>query len=99
MNTPLSASLCCFLLSGRRSAGCSNCERVYPLYGLIVRLRRRSLIARLTPPFSVSRRIQTKHKETLADLQWQGADERLKEVCHRLGDEKFLGRVPRWRTS
>jgi len=35
--------------------------------------------------------------ETLADLQWQGADARLKEVCHRLGDEKFPGRVPRWR--
>ena len=36
-------------------------------------------------------------QETLADLQWQGADARLKEVCHRLGDEKFPGRVPRWR--
>ncbi|HEX6482063.1 MAG TPA: 5'-3' exonuclease H3TH domain-containing protein, partial [Ktedonobacteraceae bacterium] len=35
--------------------------------------------------------------ETLADLEWQGADARLKEVCHRLGDEKFPGRVPRWR--
>jgi len=38
-------------------------------------------------------------KETLADLEWQGADERLTEVCHRLGDEKFPGRVPRWRKS
>jgi len=38
-------------------------------------------------------------KETLADLEWQGADERLHEVCHRLGDDKFPGRVPRWRTS
>jgi 5'-3' exonuclease len=38
-------------------------------------------------------------KETLADLEWQGAYERLKDVCHRLGDEKFSGRVPRWRTS
>ena len=36
-------------------------------------------------------------KETLADLEWQGAYERLKEVCHRLGDDKFPGRVPRWR--
>ena len=36
-------------------------------------------------------------QETLADLQWQGADARLKEVCHRLGDQKFPGRVPRWR--
>lgn len=32
--------------------------------------------------------------ETLADLEWQGADERLKEVCHRLGDETFPVRVP-----
>ncbi len=38
-------------------------------------------------------------QETLADLEWQGAYERLKDVCHRLGDEKFPGRVPRWRTS
>ncbi len=38
-------------------------------------------------------------RETLAELEWQGADERLKEVCHRLGDDKFPGRVPRWRKS
>jgi 5'-3' exonuclease len=38
-------------------------------------------------------------QETLADLEWQGAYERLNEVCHRLGDDKFPGRVPRWRTS
>lgn len=38
-------------------------------------------------------------QETVADLEWQGAYERLQEVCHRLGDEKFPGRVPRWRTS
>jgi 5'-3' exonuclease len=38
-------------------------------------------------------------KETLADLEWQGAYERLHEVCQRLGDDKFPGRVPRWRTS
>jgi 5'-3' exonuclease len=37
-------------------------------------------------------------QETLADLEWQGADEQLKEVCHRLGDEKFLERVSQWRT-
>ena len=38
-------------------------------------------------------------KETLANLEWQGAYERLHEVCHRLGDDKFPGRVPRWRTN
>jgi len=38
-------------------------------------------------------------KETLANLEWQGAYERLNDVCHQLGDEKFPGRVPRWRTS
>ncbi|MGE5334793.1 MAG: 5'-3' exonuclease [Nitrososphaerota archaeon] len=36
-------------------------------------------------------------QETLADLEWQGADEQLNEVCHRLGDDKVPGRVPRWR--
>jgi 5'-3' exonuclease len=36
-------------------------------------------------------------QETLADLEWQGADARLYEVCHRLGDDKFPGRVLRWR--
>jgi len=35
--------------------------------------------------------------ETLADLQWQGANARLKDICHRLGDEKFPERVLRWR--
>lgn len=38
-------------------------------------------------------------QETLADLEWQGAYERLHDICHWLGDEKFPGRVPRWRTS
>ncbi len=38
-------------------------------------------------------------KETLADLEWRGAYELLKDVCHRLGDEKFAGRAPQWRTS
>jgi hypothetical protein len=38
-------------------------------------------------------------KETLADLEWQGAYERLKNICHRLGDDKFPERVPRWRQS
>src|SRR5579864_5170199 len=37
--------------------------------------------------------------ETLADLEWQGSYARLKEVCHRLGDEKFPARVLRWRVS
>jgi 5'-3' exonuclease len=38
-------------------------------------------------------------QETLADLEWQGADERLNDICHRLGDAKFPGRVLRWRTT
>jgi hypothetical protein len=37
--------------------------------------------------------------ETLADLEWQGSDERLHAVCHQLGDDQFPGRVPRWRMS
>jgi len=42
-------------------------------------------------------RVDVPVTETLADLEWQGADERLKDVCHQLGDEKLPGRVPRWR--
>lgn len=36
-------------------------------------------------------------QEKLGDLEWRGADERLNEVCHRLGDEQFPKRIPRWR--
>jgi 5'-3' exonuclease len=36
-------------------------------------------------------------QEKLEDLAWQGAYERLKEVCHRLGDEGFPKRISRWR--
>ena len=38
-------------------------------------------------------------QESLADLEWQGAYERLKEICHRLGDEKVPAQVRRWRKS
>ena len=36
-------------------------------------------------------------KETLKDLQWQGAYPRLKKLCHELGDERIPERVSRWR--
>ena len=36
-------------------------------------------------------------KEKLNDLKWQGAYERLKTVCARLGDEQIPKRVSRWR--
>ncbi len=36
-------------------------------------------------------------RETLEDLEWRGAFERLKEICHRLGDERFVERIHRWR--
>jgi 5'-3' exonuclease len=36
-------------------------------------------------------------QENLADLEWQGAQEHLKELCRELGDEKIPERVPRWR--
>jgi 5'-3' exonuclease len=35
--------------------------------------------------------------EKLTDLQWQGAYESLKDICRRLGDEKFPQRITRWR--
>jgi 5'-3' exonuclease len=36
-------------------------------------------------------------KETLNDLKWQGAYPRLKKLCHELGDDRVLERIPRWR--
>jgi 5'-3' exonuclease len=35
-------------------------------------------------------------KESLADLEWLGARERLKEFCARLGEEQIPKRVSRW---
>jgi 5'-3' exonuclease len=35
--------------------------------------------------------------EDIGDLEWRGAYERLKEVCHRLGDEQIPKRIERWR--
>jgi 5'-3' exonuclease len=36
-------------------------------------------------------------QEKLGDLKWQGAHERLKGLCHELGDDKIPLRVPKWR--
>jgi 5'-3' exonuclease len=38
-------------------------------------------------------------RESLADLEWQGAHERLKEICHRLGDDQIPARISRWRAD
>jgi len=36
-------------------------------------------------------------EEKLSELKWQGAYERLKTVCQKLGDERIPERIPRWR--
>jgi 5'-3' exonuclease len=36
-------------------------------------------------------------QESLTELEWQGAHEQLKEICHRLGDEQLPTRISRWR--
>lgn len=36
-------------------------------------------------------------KESLADLEWQGATTRLKKVCKELGSESIIERVKKWR--
>lgn len=36
-------------------------------------------------------------RERPADLKWKGADPALKSFCHKLGEEKLLQRIPRWR--
>ncbi len=38
-------------------------------------------------------------KEKLGDLEWQGARERLKEICRKMGDDKLATRVSRWQSS
>ncbi len=35
--------------------------------------------------------------EKLGDLKWQGAREKLKGICHDLGDEQIPKRISRWR--
>jgi 5'-3' exonuclease len=35
-------------------------------------------------------------KESLKDLEWRGAHERLRDVCAVLGSDKFCDRVPQW---
>jgi 5'-3' exonuclease len=35
--------------------------------------------------------------ERLSDLKWQGAYERLKEICQALGDERLTDRITQWR--
>ena len=38
-------------------------------------------------------------QETIRDLEWQGAQERLKPLCRELGDDKIPARVPRWMSA
>jgi 5'-3' exonuclease len=38
-------------------------------------------------------------QETIRDLAWQGAQDRLKPLCREWGDDKIAARVPRWRSS
>ena len=35
-------------------------------------------------------------KEKLGDLEWKGAHERLRELCHKVGDERIPERISRW---
>ena len=35
-------------------------------------------------------------QERIADLEWRGAHQRLKQFCSELGSDKFPERVPRW---
>ena len=36
-------------------------------------------------------------KENLAELEWRGAFNQLKKICHRMGDELLPARISRWR--
>lgn len=41
-------------------------------------------------------RVDVPLNETLDDLLWKGAHERLRQLCHGLGDDQLPLRVPRW---
>jgi 5'-3' exonuclease len=43
-------------------------------------------------------RLDVPLKETLADLEWRGAHERLRTMSRELGDEALTDRIPRWVT-
>ena len=36
-------------------------------------------------------------QENLADLEWQGAHQHLKDFGHSLGDDQIQNRISRWR--
>jgi 5'-3' exonuclease len=38
-------------------------------------------------------------QEKLDELKWQGAWDRLKEICHQLGEEQIPKRISRWRPA
>lgn len=38
-------------------------------------------------------------QEQHGELEWQGAWERLKAICHALGEEKLPMRISRWRAG
>lgn len=42
-------------------------------------------------------RVDVPMQEKLADLKWQGALPRLKEICSELGDDKIPARISKWR--
>jgi 5'-3' exonuclease len=42
-------------------------------------------------------RVDVQLKEKLSDLKWQGAYDKLKTICHMLGDERIVERISRWR--
>jgi 5'-3' exonuclease len=41
-------------------------------------------------------RLDVPLEQSLADLEWRGAHDRLRPLCAALGDPGFLERVPRW---
>ncbi len=44
-------------------------------------------------------RVDVPLKERSSDLEWQGAWDRLKVICHECGDETLPNRIPRWRAA
>ncbi len=71
-------------ISAGRAATLSEALRARPAE---VKLYRELATLRIDVPIS----------EGLRELEWRGADPRLKELCHSLGDDKLTARITRWR--
>jgi hypothetical protein len=59
-------------------------------YPAVIRLCSQSIPVSISMPRTIALKVK--------DLKWQGARDRLKMICHDLGQEKLIIRISRWRS-